>query len=257
MKTALVTGSTSGIGLAIAEKLAKAGFNLCINGFGDLQEINKLCLQLSDEFNITTVYHPADLSKKEQVTELIEYTYKTFNKIDVLVNNAGIQYVSPIEEFPDAKWQQIIDINLSAVFYSIKHALPIMRQQQWGRIINIASTHGQVASVNKSAYVASKHGIIGLTKVTALETAGSGITCNAICPGWVHTPLVQKQIDAIAEQNHLTNEEATIKLLAEKQPSKIFTKPGDIGDMVVFLTTEAGNNITGTNLTLDGGWTAQ
>lgn len=256
-KTALVTGSTSGIGLGIARELANQGANIMLNGLKtDYETVMQIRAEI-ESFGVKADYNGADVSKQDQVAAMVEDTVAKFGTIDILVNNAGVQHVSPIEQFPIEKWDALISILLSSAFYSIRQALPHMRKQGWGRIINIASAHGLVASANKSAYVASKHGLIGLSKVTALETAGSGITCNTICPGWVLTPLVQKQIDAIAERDGLSNEEASIKLLSEKQPSKQFATPEEIGSLAVFLCSPAAKQMTGSAYSIDGGWTAQ
>lgn len=254
-KAAVITGSTSGIGLGIAAKLAAAGASIMLNGFSDAATIENIKRDLAKS-GVKVDYHGADVTKPDQVSDLITTAQKQFGRVDILVNNAGIQHVSPIDLFPLDRWQAVLDTNLSSVFYGIRAVLPVMRQQKSGRIINIASVHGLVASVNKSAYVAAKHGTVGLTKVTALETAGSGITCNAICPGWVHTPLVQKQIDAIATKEAVNNDEATIKLLSEKQPSKQFVNIEQIGDLVLFLASDAAAQVTGAAWTIDGGWTA-
>lgn len=254
-KAAVITGSTSGIGLGIAAKLAAAGASIMLNGFSDAATIENIQRDLAKS-GVKVDYHGADVTKPDQVADLITTAQKQFGRVDILVNNAGIQHVSPIDLFPLDRWQAVLDTNLSSVFYGIRAVLPAMRQQRSGRIINIASVHGLVASVNKSAYVAAKHGTVGLTKVTALETAGSGITCNAICPGWVHTPLVQKQIDAIATKEAVNNDEATIKLLSEKQPSKQFVSIEQIGDLVLFLASDAAAQVTGAAWTIDGGWTA-
>lgn len=256
-KAAIVTGSTSGIGLGIAETLARAGVNVMLNGFGDAIAIEKVRADLAASTGVKVAYNGADVTKADQVSVMIDATYTAFGSVDILVNNAGIQFVAPIEQFPLEKWDAVIATNLSSAFFSIAKTVPMMRHNGWGRIINIASAHGLVASAHKAAYVAAKHGIVGLTKVTALETAGQGITCNAICPGWVLTPLVQKQIDAIAAENKLDNAAATIKLLSEKQPSQQFVQPSDIGDLVLFLCSPAAAQITGTALPIDGGWTAQ
>lgn len=255
-KTALITGSTSGIGLGIAKQLAAHSCNIILNGFGNEDDINKIKSEISDKYKVKTYYHGADLSKKDQILDLVSYTQKENISVDILINNAGIQFVSPIEDFPDEKWDQILNINLSSAFYLIKNFAPNMKKNKWGRIINIASAHGIVASANKSAYVASKHGIVGLTKVVALEHAEFGVTANSICPGWVLTPLVQKQIDDIAAKNNISNDEAVIKLVGEKQPSKKFTNPEDVGAMVVHLCSDFSHNITGTSISMDGGWTA-
>jgi 3-hydroxybutyrate dehydrogenase len=256
-KTALVTGSTSGIGLGIAEALAAKGADVMLNGFGDADAIAGLRKRIADQFGVKVGYDGADLSKPDQIKTLIEHATAELGKIDILVNNAGIQFTAPIEEFPPERWEAVIAINLSAVYYGMHYALPQMKQRGWGRIINIASAHGLVASVNKSAYVAAKHGVIGLSKVAALENAETGITSNCICPGWVLTPLVQKQIDALAERKGLSGEEAARELLGEKQPSKRFVTPEQLGELAVFLSSDAASNMTGAALTMDGGWTAQ
>jgi 3-hydroxybutyrate dehydrogenase len=256
-KCAIITGSTSGIGLGIAKILAAAGASIMLNGFGDRQAIDNLKLELEKEFKVTCSFHDADISNPDAVNDLIATSEKTFGKVDILVNNAGIQHVSPIDEFPLEKWNSIIAINLSAAFHTIKAALPIMKKNGFGRIINIASAHGLVASINKCAYVAAKHGIVGLTKVVALETAELNITCNAICPGWVKTPLVEKQIIDRSVKENITVEQATINLLSEKQPSLKFVTTEQIGEMARFLSCEAGSSITGTAIPMDGGWTAR
>ena len=256
-KTALVTGSTSGIGLGIAEALAAKGADVMLNGFGDAEAIANLQKGIADRFGIKVGYDGAALSKPDQIKTLIEHATDELGKIDILVNNAGIQFTAPIEEFPPERWEAVIAINLSAVYYGMHYALPQMKQRGWGRIINIASAHGLVASVNKAAYVAAKHGVIGLSKVVALENAESGITSNCICPGWVLTPLVQKQIDALAERKAISIEEASRELLGEKQPSKRFVTPEQLGELAVFLSSDAASNMTGSALTMDGGWTAQ
>jgi 3-hydroxybutyrate dehydrogenase len=252
-KTALVTGSTSGIGLGIAKALARQGAHLVLNGFGDVEAAQKEVTALGAE----AAYHGADMSKPAEIADMMKFAADRFGRVDVLVNNAGIQHVSPIEDFDPGRWDAVIAINLSSAFHTTRLAIPAMRKANWGRILNIASTHGLVASPEKSAYVAAKHGIIGLTKTVALETATTGITCNAICPGWVLTPLVQKQIEARAKNEGLPVEQAKIELLAEKQPSKRFTTPEQIGDLAVFLCSPGAANMTGTNVNVDGGWTAQ
>jgi 3-hydroxybutyrate dehydrogenase len=254
---AVVTGSTSGIGLGIARALAGAGCNIMMNGFGEPAAIEELRRGIESEFGVKALFNPADLSKAEQCADLIHDAESRFGKVDILVNNAGIQHVSPIESFPVDRWDAIIAINLSSAFHTMRAALPGMRRAAWGRIINIASTHGLVASVNKSAYVAAKHGIMGLTKTAALELAGSGVTCNAICPGWVLTPLVKKQIEARAEREKIPIAQAEHDLLLEKQPSGKFTTVEQLGALAVFLCTPAADNITGVPLPADGGWTAQ
>jgi 3-hydroxybutyrate dehydrogenase len=228
-----------------------------LNGFGDADAIAALRNRIADQFGVKVGYDGADLSKPDQIKTLIEHATQELGKIDILVNNAGIQFTSPIEEFPPERWEAVIAINLSAVYYGMHYALPGMKQRGWGRLINIASAHGLVASVNKSAYVAAKHGVIGLSKVAALENAETGITSNCICPGWVLTPLVQKQIDALAERKGLSGEEAARDLLGEKQPSKRFVTPEQLGELAVFLSSDAASNMTGAALTMDGGWTAQ
>ena len=255
-KTALVTGSTSGIGQGIAAKLAAQGCNLVIHGFGDEDEITKQREALENKHNIKTIFSGADVSKPDAIQELMEQA-ETFGPLDILVNNAGIQHVDTIQDFPPEKWDAIIAINLSSAFLTIRHVVSGMQQRNWGRIINIASAHGLVASPGKAAYVAAKHGIVGLTKVVALESTEHDITCNSICPGWVLTPLVQKQVDAIAEREQISNDEAKKQLLSEKQPKLEFTHPEDIGDMVVYLCSDGAKNITGTEFSIDGGWTAR
>jgi 3-hydroxybutyrate dehydrogenase len=256
-RNAIVTGSTSGIGKGIAEVLASAGANVVLNGFGEAAEIEKQRSALAASAKVEVAYHPADMSKPAEIRDLVASTQKKFGGVDILVNNAGIQHVAPVEEFPDDRWDAIIAINLSSAFHATKAAVPGMRARRWGRIINISSAHGQVASAQKSAYVAAKHGIIGLTKTVALETAGSGVTCVAICPGWVLTPLVQKQIDAKAAAEKLSPEAARAALLGEKQPSGDFATPEQIGQTVLFLCTSAADQITGSAIALDGGWLAQ
>jgi len=256
-KTALVTGSTSGIGQAIAERLAAAGCNVMLNGFGDAAEIEALRGGLAASAGVDVGYSGADMSKPDQIADLVEETAASLGGPDIVVNNAGIQYVAPIEEFPAARWEAIIAINLSAAFYSTAAVLPKMRGAGWGRIVNIASAHGLRASAGKAAYVAAKHGIVGLTKVTALETAEDPITCNAVCPGWVLTPLVQKQIDARAAEQGCSGDEAARQLLAEKQPSMEFATPAQIAGTVAFLCSADAEQITGTTISVDGGWTAR
>ncbi|MBK9656557.1 MAG: 3-hydroxybutyrate dehydrogenase [Rhodanobacteraceae bacterium] len=256
-KTAIVTGSTSGIGLGIARALGEAGANLVLNGFGDADQIEKLRSGLAAEFGIRVDYNAADMSRPEQIHAMIASAQEQLGAVDILVNNAGIQHTSPIETFPAERWDAILAINLSSAFHAIQAALPGMRASNWGRIINIASVHGLVASVDKSAYVAAKHGILGLTKAVALETAKTGITCNAVCPGWVLTPLVQKQIDARAERDGQTIEQARSALLGEKQPSGDFATPEEIGAVCVFLCSSAAAQMRGAALPVDGGWLAQ
>jgi 3-hydroxybutyrate dehydrogenase len=252
-KTALVTGSTSGIGLGIAMALARHGANIVLNGFGDSEGPKAEVAALG----VKVGYHDADMSKPAQIEAMMKYAADTFGRVDVLVNNAGIQHVAKIEDFPPERWDAIIAINLSSAFHATRLALPAMKKANWGRIINLASVHGLVASAEKSAYVAAKHGIVGLTKVTALETATTGITCNAICPGWVLTPLVQKQVDARATESGISNEEAKKQLLAEKEPSLQFTTPEELGELAVFFCSSAGQNVRGVAWNMDGGWVAQ
>ncbi|WNO03757.1 3-hydroxybutyrate dehydrogenase [Rhodoferax mekongensis] len=252
-KTALVTGSTSGIGLGIAKALAAQGANIVLNGFGDVEgpkaEVAALGVQVS--------YHGADMSKPAEIAAMIEHATTTFGGVDILVNNAGIQHVARVENFPIEKWDAIIAINMSSAFHATRLALPGMQAKNWGRIINVASVHGLVGSAEKSAYVAAKHGVVGLTKVTALENATTGVTCNAICPGWVLTPLVQKQVDAKAAARGISNADATKQLLGEKEPSMQFTTPEELGALAVFFCSPAGDNVRGVAWNMDGGWTAQ
>ena len=252
-KTALVTGSTSGIGLGIAKALARQGANIVMNGFGDAEGAKAQIAALG----VQVAYHGADMSKPAEIGEMMAFAATQFGRVDVLVNNAGIQHVAKIEDFPVEKWDAVIAINLTSAFHTTRLALPAMKAANWGRIINIASAHGLVGSPEKSAYVAAKHGIVGLTKVTALETATSGVTCNAICPGWVLTPLVQKQIDAKAAAQGITVDAASKQLLAEKEPSLQFTTPDELGALAVFFCAAAGNNIRGVAWNMDGGWVAQ
>jgi 3-hydroxybutyrate dehydrogenase len=256
-KTALVTGSTSGIGLATARALAQDGANIVINGFGDKAAIETERAGLEKDFGIKATYSAADMSKPAEIAEMVATAEKTFGSLDVLVNNAGIQFVANIEDFPPEKWDAIIAINLSSAFHGIRAAMPGMKKRKWGRIINIASAHGLVASPQKVAYVAAKHGLVGMTKVVGIEAANDGVTCNAICPGWVLTPLVQKQIDDRAKASGKTVREEEIALLAEKQPMHQFTKPESIGALTVFLCSDAAESITGSAYSIDGGWVAQ
>ena len=252
-KTAIVTGSTSGIGLGIAKALAAQGANIVLNGFGNVDgpkaEIAALGAQVG--------YHGADMSKPAEIEAMVQYATTTFGGVDILVNNAGIQHVARVENFPVEKWDAIIAINMSSAFHATRLALPGMLARNWGRIINVASVHGLVGSAEKSAYVAAKHGVVGLTKVTALENATSGVTCNAICPGWVLTPLVQKQVDAKAAAQGISNQDATKQLLGEKEPSLQFTTPEELGALAVFFCSPAGDNVRGVAWNMDGGWAAQ
>jgi len=256
-KRALVTGSTSGIGLGIARALAEAGADVMLNGFGDPQEIASLRTRISADYGVNTAFNGADISRPSAICEMVQDAKQKLGGVDILVNNAGIQHTSPVESFPNDKWDAIIAINLSSNFHAIKAVLPEMKQRNWGRIINIASVHGLVASTDKAAYVASKHGVLGLTKVVALETATTGITCNAICPGWVLTPLVEKQIDDLAARQKLSVEKAREQLLGEKQPSRAFATPEQIGALVVFLCSDQAAQIRGAALPVDGAWAAQ
>ena len=252
-KTALVTGSTSGIGLGLAKALAAQGANIVMNGFGEVDaavaQVKALGVQVS--------YHGADMSKPAEIETMVRHAEVTFGGVDILVNNAGIQHVARVENFPPERWDAVIAINLSSAFHASRFALPGMQVRNWGRILNIASVHGLVASAEKSAYVAAKHGLVGLTKVTALENATSGVTCNAICPGWVLTPLVQKQVDAKAAALDISNEDAKRQLLAEKEPSLQFTTPEELGALAVFLCSAAADNVRGVAWNMDGGWAAQ
>jgi 3-hydroxybutyrate dehydrogenase len=256
-KVAIVTGSTSGIGLGIAEALAAQGVDLVVNGFGDAAQIEGLRAELASRHGVRVVYSAADMSKPDQVTGMVEQATSELGRVDILVNNAGIQHVAHVQDFPAEKWEAIIAINLSAAFYATKAALPQMLERDWGRIINIASAHGLVASADKSAYVAAKHGLVGLTKVVALETARTGVTCNAICPGWVLTPLVQKQIDDRAAREGIRVEQAKLELLGEKQPSLEFVTPEQLAGLAVFLCSPSADQLRGQAIAMDGAWTAQ
>lgn len=256
-KSALVTGSTSGIGLGIAQRLAAAGANVVLNGFGESRAIEELRRRLSDEHHVDVLHIDADLADPARIRRLAALAIEAFGHVDILVNNAGVQHVSPLTEFPDDRWDHLLAVNLSAVFHCTKHVLPGMLARDWGRVINIASAHGLVASIHKAAYVASKHGVVGLTKVAALETAETGVTVNAIAPGWVLTPLVEAQIHTRAQAEGKSFEQARLELLAEKQPSRQFVTPEQIGDLVVFLCGPAADQIRGQTIGVDGGWTAQ
>ncbi|GAA4003820.1 3-hydroxybutyrate dehydrogenase [Comamonas faecalis] len=256
-KTALVTGSTSGIGLGMATALAAQGANIVLNGFGDADGPRAQVLAAGQAHGAKVAYHGADMSRAAEIENMMKYTASQFGGVDILVNNAGIQHVASVHEFPPERWDAIIAINLTSAFHTTRLALPAMLANNWGRIINIASVHGLVGSAQKSAYVAAKHGIVGLTKVTALETAPTGVTCNAICPGWVLTPLVQKQVDAKAEQLGISNDEAKKALLGEKEPSMHFTTPEELAALAVFFCSPAAGNVRGVAWNMDGGWVAQ
>jgi 3-hydroxybutyrate dehydrogenase len=253
-KTILITGSTSGIGLAIIRKFYSEAYNVVIVGKVKLSIIQKLQKEFDNDRSLIL---NLDLTKVNNVKKLILLSCKKFKKIDVLVNCAGMQVVSPLDNYPEDIWNKLVDINLNAAFYMTKYTLPVMRKNNWGRIINIASTHGLIGSINKSAYTASKHGIVGLTKVTALETAKEKITCNSICPGFVLTDFIQDQIDVIAKKFKLSNAKAQIKLLQDKQPSLRFVQKSHIADLIYFLCSDSASEITGANIPIDGGWTAQ
>lgn len=256
-KTALVTGSTSGIGLGIARALAAQGANVLFNGFGDSAVIEGVQNDVRSEFGVQAAYHNADMSRPAEIEAMMKFAAERFGAVDILVNNAGIQHVASVEDFPVEKWDAIIAINLSSAFHTTRLALPSMKAKNWGRIINVASVHGLVGSAQKSAYVAAKHGIVGFTKVTALENASTGVTCNAICPGWVLTPLVQKQVDARASEKGLSNDEAKRSLLSEKQPSGEFVTPEQLGELAVFFCSPAASQVRGVAWNMDGGWAAQ
>ncbi|MBD9665096.1 3-hydroxybutyrate dehydrogenase [Variovorax paradoxus] len=252
-KTALVTGSTSGIGLAIAKALAQQGANIVLNGFGDAETAKAQI----EALGVRTEYHGADMSQPAQIEDMMKFAASRFGRVDILVNNAGIQHVAKVEDFPPERWDAIIAINLTSAFHTTRLAIPAMREANWGRIINVASAHGLVASAQKSAYVAAKHGIVGFTKSVALETATTGITSNAICPGWVLTPLVQKQIDDRAAREGVSATQAQNELLGEKQPSLQFTTVEQLGGLAVFLCSPAADQVRGVAWQMDGGWTAQ
>ncbi len=256
-KVALVTGSTSGIGQGIARALAMQGADILLNGFGDAAAIERTRAEMAKASGVRVAYSPADIANFEQVTAMVLQAERELGSLDILVNNAGVQFTSSVQDFPVEQWERVIAINLSGVFYATKAAIPGMKARRWGRIINIASAHGLVASSDKSAYVAAKHGVVGFTKVTAIELANDGITVNAICPGWVLTPLVQKQIDDRAAKEGKTIEAVRHNLLAEKQPMIRFSTPEAIGGLAVFLCSDSASTITGAPLSIDGGWVAQ
>jgi 3-hydroxybutyrate dehydrogenase len=256
-KVALVTGSTSGIGLGIAEALAAEGASIMLNGFGEGAQIEALRASFEPRFGVQAKYNGADVSKAAQIAVMLAETQNTLGSVDILVNNAGIQFTAPVDEFPDEQWDRIIAINMSGVFHGMKAVIPGMKAKGWGRIINIASAHGLVASPFKVAYVAAKHGVLGMTKVAAIELANTGVTVNAICPGWVLTPLVQKQLEDRAKALGTTVEQETHAFVTEKQPMAQFSTPEGIGGLAVFLCSDAAKTITGVPLSIDGGWTAQ
>ena len=254
---AIVTGSTSGIGLGVATAFAAEGMNVMLNGFGDKDEIEAIRAGLEDKYGVKVGYHGADMTKPEEIRDMVSKAEAAFGQVDVLVNNAGIQFVSEVENFPEEKWNAIIAINLSSSFHATKAVFKGMKDRKFGRIINIASAHGLVASPFKSAYVAAKHGVVGFTKTIALEGAEFGVTCNAICPGYVKTPLVEKQIPDQAKTRHMTEEEVVQKVILEAQPTKQFVTVEQIGSLAVYLTTKAASQITGAALQIDGGWVAK
>jgi|SRR5579862_2955258 len=256
-KVALVTGSTSGIGQGIAEALAAEGASIMLNGFGDAGKIEALRVSFEQRYGVTARYNGADIGNPEQIAQMVAETQKSLGSLDILVNNAGIQFVAPIEAFPNEKWDQIIAINMSGVFHGMKAAIPGMKAKGWGRIINIASAHGLVASPLKVAYVAAKHGVLGMTKVAAIELANDGVTVNAICPGWVLTPLVRKQLEDRATELGTSVEAETHAFVTEKQPMAQFSTPEQIGGLAVFLCSDAAQTITGVPLSIDGGWVAR
>jgi 3-hydroxybutyrate dehydrogenase len=256
-KTVVVTGSTSGIGLGIARAFAQQGADILLNGFGDSAEIVKLRMALVAEFGVKVAYSGADMAKPAEIAAMIDQARRELGGVDVLVNNAGIQHVAAVEAFPPEKWDQILAINLSSVFHASRAALPLMKAKGWGRIINIASAHGLVASPFKSAYVAAKHGVVGFTKTLALENAGKGITCNAVCPGFVLTPLVEQQIGDRARERGISRADAIQNVILERQPSKEFVKIEEVAALAVYLAGDAAASITGTALSVDGGWVAQ
>lgn len=256
-KTALVTGSTSGIGLGVATALAETGANVVLNGFGEAADIAHIRSTLAERTGLQVIHSGADMGKPEEIAAMFQTAASQVGEMDILVNNASIQFVAPVDEFPDAKWGQILAINLSSNFYTTKAALPGMKARNWGRIVNIASAHGLVASPFKSAYVAAKHGVVGLTKTVALEVAETGITCNAICPGYVKTPLVEGQIRDQAKVHQMTQEQVVREVILASQPNKRFVEVKELGELVVFLCSSGAASITGASIPMEGGWTAR
>lgn len=255
-KVALITGSTSGIGLGVAMRLAKSGHNIILNGFGDVQKIQWTANSIAEMYKVEVVHSNADMTKPEEIEKMIHMVQNSFGSLDIAVCNAGIQHVAPIEDFPPEKWDMILAINLSSAFHVIRHVIPLMKEKKWGRIINIASAHALVASPFKSAYVAAKHGLAGLTKTVALEVAEHGITCNAICPGYVKTPLVDNQIADTAKARGISEEAVIRDVILGSQPTKEFVSTEDIAELVAYLSGEYASSITGALLSIDGGWTA-
>lgn len=253
-KVALVTGSTSGIGKAIAHTFALEGISVALNGFGDEAQIQNQIKEL-ESLGVKAAYFPANLMKSDECKRLVSDVHAHFGRLDILVNNAGMQYVAPIQDFPDEKWEDVISLDLSSAFYTTKTALPLMREKGWGRIINIASAHGVVGSIHKSAYVAAKHGLVGLTKVTALETALEDITCNVVCPGFVYTPLVEAQIAKKAQEENIPLDQAKTDFVCQKHPSKSFVTMEDLAQLVFFLTRDCAKEIRGASYVMDGAWT--
>lgn len=255
-KSVVITGSTSGIGLGMARAFAAEGANVMLNGLGDASEIEKARAAIESEFKVKARYSPADMTRPAEIADMIARANRELGSVDVLVNNAGIQHVAPVDEFPVDKWDLVIAINLSAAFHTIRAAVPLMKAKGWGRIINIASAHGLIASPFKSAYIAAKHGIVGLTKTVALETAEQGITCNAICPGWVRTALVEKQIDAQAAARNMSKDDVIRNVILERQPTRKFVQVEEVAALAVFLASDAAASITGASMSIDGGWVA-
>jgi 3-hydroxybutyrate dehydrogenase len=256
-KTAIVTGSTSGIGLGIAEALARAGAAVVLNGFGREEDVKALCGRLSAEYGVPVRYSAADMRRAAEIEKMVAETIAATGAVDILINNAGIQHVAPVDQFPIEKWDEILAVNLTSAFLATRYALPGMRTRRWGRIVNIASAHGLVASPFKSAYIAAKHGVVGFTKTVALETARDGITCNAICPGYVLTPLVEKQIDDQAQTHGIPRDEVVERIMLERQPTKRFVGIDEVAALAVYLCGDAASSITGAQLSVDGGWVAQ